>query len=711
MPGSASKLRRTVLLIGAPVAVLVIGLITGITTRNTTIEMEQSISDRLIADALRVSTVLVQYLNERRSDVELLAQLPALVDAARAAGDEVDRRGIARLSLDRLERQFEANRAIGGYPELRAFLSEFRDQTDFAAIFFTERNGFNVETTNQMSDFVQSDEDWWQRAMADGSFQADPAREEIAGLVALEYSVAIIDPGDGTPVGVIKGVIALSPLASLLNGGGEDFALRVEVVDSLGRLVVSPDADLLLQASSDIDAIPLTDSAEVVEATAADGFNELVASVPAGNGRWWILARELTLTARAPAAAARNSAYVTGAVMIALSLTVLLTVASWLDNRVTKPVQAAGAIAQRIAQGDLTIEAVVEGGRDDEVDDLINSVNQMVRTLTTLVGAIHTSADDAAAMAEQISASTEQMSASTQEMSKTCQHLSDLAAEQASLIQIASSDTKRILEITSTLADGTRTAATRNSALQTVAEHHKSLLLKSGDDLTRLSADIAKGAEDALALSEMSQEIQKFVGQSKSVANQTNMLSLNASIEAARAGATGGEGRGFAVVADEVRKLATQAARSATMTSETVAKVLTNVERTRTRFEGIAAGSESVQEIAQSAARGLAEVAEAASGNKAWTDETSGAADKAKRFVQDISAQLSDISSRTEAFLAAAEEIAASAQQQTASTPEIAASAARLAEVAERLTGDVSSFRLRRVAPPAVADAASAPPA
>ncbi len=711
MPGSASKLQRTVLLIGAPAAVVVIGLITGITTRNTTIEMEQSISDRLIADALRVSTVLVQYLNERRSDVELLAQLPALVDAARAAGDEVDRRGIARLSLDRLERQFEANRAIGGYPELRAFLSEFRDQTDFAAIFFTERNGFNVETTNQMSDFVQSDEDWWQRAMADGSFQADPAREEIAGLVALEYSVAIIDPGNGTPVGVIKGVIDLSPLASLLNGGGEDFALRVEVVDSLGRLVVSPDANLLLQASSDIDAIPLTDSAEVVEATATDGFSELVASVPAENGRWWILARELTLTARAPAAAARNSAYVTGAVMIALSLTVLLTVASWLDNRVTKPVQAAGAIAQRIAQGDLTIEAVVEGGRDDEVDDLINSVNQMVRTLTTLVGAIHTSADDAAAMAEQISASTEQMSASTQEMSKTCQHLSDLAAEQASLIQIASSDTKRILEITSTLADGTRTAATRNSALQTVAEHHKSLLLKSGDDLTRLSADIAKGTEDALALSEMSQEIQKFVGQSKSVANQTNMLSLNASIEAARAGATGGEGRGFAVVADEVRKLATQAARSATMTSETVAKVLTNVERTRTRFEGIAAGSEAVQEIAQSAARGLAEVAEAASGNKAWTDETSGAAEKAKRFVQDISAQLSDISSRTEAFLAAAEEIAASAQQQTASTQEIAASAARLAEVAERLTGDVSSFRLRRVAPPAVSGAASAPPA
>jgi len=711
MPGSASKLRSTVLLIGAPLAVLVIGLITGLMTRSTSIEMERSIRDRLTADALRASSILARYLNERRADVELLAQMPALVDAARAGGAYVDRRGIAGLSLDELERQFDSDRTLGGFPEVRAYLLGFRNQTDFAEIFLTERHGFNVETTNRTSDFVPNDEAWWQRAIADGSFQADPVHDESAGLVAVEYSVAIIDPGDGSPLGVITGVIDLSPLAALLNGDGDVFTSRVEVVDSRGRLLVSPDDEVLLQTAGAIDAIPLTGQPQTVEAAAADGLNELVASVPAGNGLWWILARERTVTARAPIATVRNSAYVTGGVMIALSLTVLLTFASWLDTRITRPVAAARAIAQRIAEGDLTIERVANAGDDDELDDLSNSVHQMVRALTTLVGAIRASADEAAAMAEQISASTEQMSASTQEMSKTCQHLSNQAAEQASLIQNASLDTKRILEITSTLANGTRTAATRNSALQTVAEHHKSLLLKSSDELTRLSADIAKGVEDAHALSEMSQEIQRFVGQTKAIANRTNMLSLNASIEAARAGATGGEGRGFAVVADEVRKLATQAARAATMTSETVGKVLTNVERTRTRFEGLAAGSESVREIARSAAQGLQEVAEAASGNKAWTDETSEAAEQAQQFVQDISTQLNDISGRTEAFLAAAEQIAASAQQQTASTQEIAGSAATLAEVAERLIGDVSSFRLRRATPPSVAGTSSVPPA
>ncbi len=708
MPESASKLRRTVLSIGAPVAVLVIGSITVLTTRSTTAEMEKSMADGLIADAIRASDVLGQYLNERRSDVEFLAQIPQIVSAARRAGDEVDQRGLVRFSLQELERRFEINRTLGAGTELGDYLRRFRDRTDFAEIFFTERNGFNVEATNRTSDFVQSDEVWWQRAMADGSFQGDPAADVSAGVVALDYSVAITDPEDGARLGVIKGVIDLSPLARLLNGSGDNVALRIEVVDSLGRLVVSSDNERLLQAADNADAIPRTQQPEVMETRAADGFGEIVASVPAENARWWVLARELTATARAPVAAVRSSGYVTGGVMIVLSLIILLGVTSWLDTRITKPLQAVGAVAQRIAEGDLTMDTMTEESRDDEVHDLISSVNEMVGTLTTLVGAIHSSADESAAMAQEISASTQQMSASTQEMSKTCQHLAAQAADQASMIQNATSKVQQILDIASQLAQGTRTAAGRNAALQTVAEHHRSLLIESSDKLTTLTADIAKGLEDAQALSEMSQEIQTFVGQAKSIATQTNMLALNASIEAARAGASGSEGRGFAVVADEVRKLATQAARAATMTSDTVGKVLANVERTRTRLEGIAAGSVFVQEIAQSAANGLKEVAEAADGNKKWTAETSEAADQAQRLVEDISKQLHEISGRTESFLSAAEEIAASAEQQTASTEEIASSAAQLAEVAERLMGDVSSFRLRPGSAPAVSGEAAA---
>ncbi len=140
MPGSASKLRRTVLWIGAPVAVVVIGSITVLTTRSTTAEMERSMADGLIADAIRASDVVAQYLNERRSDVEFLAQIPQIVSAARRAGDEVEQRGLVRFSLQELERRFEINRTLGTGTELGDYLRRFRDQTEFAEVFFTERN-------------------------------------------------------------------------------------------------------------------------------------------------------------------------------------------------------------------------------------------------------------------------------------------------------------------------------------------------------------------------------------------------------------------------------------------------------------------------------------------------------------------------------------------------------------------------------------------
>ncbi|MCZ6918198.1 MAG: methyl-accepting chemotaxis protein [Gemmatimonadetes bacterium] len=693
MAGSISKLRTTILVSGVPIAVVVIGAISYLTTRNTIAEMERTISDGLIADGLRASAVISQYLRERRTDVEHLAAMPEVVGAARAAGNAVARQGLARFSVAELESRFASNRTLGGGPALRDYLGAFRDRTDFAEILFTERNGFTVEATNQTSDFVQSDEEWWQRAMADGAFQGAPSKDSSAGVVALDYSVSINDPADGSVLGVLKGVIEMSRLSRLLGAGAGTVGLRFETIDSLGRVIMTPNPADLLQPAEDLASIPRT-TQPAVATVSVNGGADLVASVPADNGRWWVLARRNIETANRPITAVRRSATVTAGVLLVLTLIVLLALTSWIDTHFTKPVEAAGAVARRIADGDLSVHAVGEGDRNDEVYELVVSINKMVHALSSLVGAIHTTADESAAMAEEISASTQQMSASTQEMAKTCQHLSSQAAEQASMIQQGSSVANRILEIASKLAQGTRTAASRNAALQTVAEHHRALLLKSSDDLSRLTEDIARGVEESRALSDMSREIQEFVAQAKAIATQTNMLSLNASIEAARAGASGGEGRGFAVVADEVRKLATQAARAATMTSETVGKVLSTVETTRERLERIAEGSSSVQEIAQAAAAGLQEVSEAAANNRAWTDEISGAADRARELVEDITKRLQEISGRTDAFLAAAEEIAASSQQQTASTEEIAGTAAQLAQVAERLTSNVSMFRL-----------------
>jgi len=646
----------------------------------------------MLATGIRASGLVTQYLAERRDDLAILTVTPGIVDAARTASSRALRLGLDRMTTPELEQRFEASKSLGGDSTIHSLLLEIRDLTDFAEIFFTDRHGFNVLASNVTSDFVQSDEEWWQRAMADGTYESPPMFDESAGVVALEISVRIDDRVAGAPVGVLKGVVQLSRLATLVGSG--DLNTTIQVVDSTGRILVARDSRQQLQMMADPAAIPRTGQPTTVMRTRPGGDPEIVASMPTNNGRWWIIATQSRSIGRAASAAITNSMFVTSGLMLVFTLVVLLTLTGWLDRRVTQPVRSAGAVARRIADGDLSVQVSTASTGTDEVGELMDSIHRMVRALRELVGAIRTSSEESAAMAQEISASTEQMSASAQQMAVTCQHLTQQASDQAALIKQTAKDADLILAIAGRLAEGTTNSVARNQSLRAIADDHRIRLLEGSQRLSGLADEITKGTLEAESLASMSVEIQEFVSQARSIAAQTNMLSLNAAIEASRA--EGGEGRGFGVVADEVRKLAGQAARGASVTAETVNRILQTVDTTRSRLKRIAEGSTAVQDVAESAASGLKEVADAAAEHSAWTDEISGAADQAQELVAEITQRLRTLSDGTDAFLAAAEQIAATAEEQTASTEEIAGSAGQLADASERLTANVSSFRLIR---------------
>src|SRR5438132_654562 len=158
-----------------------------------------------------------------------------------------------------------------------------------------------------------------------------------------------------------------------------------------------------------------------------------------------------------------------------------------LHPRITEPVKAAGAIASRVAGGDLSVTVVTQRTEAAEVGDLLSSVHTMVVALRRLVGAIRTAADEAAAMATEISASTEEMSASTEEMTATCQDLTKRAAEQAQLVRAAAEDAAKILHIATALAAGSDDSVRRNSAVAGVAKRHQDVLDQSTAPLAKLA--------------------------------------------------------------------------------------------------------------------------------------------------------------------------------------------------------------------------------
>ncbi len=371
----------------------------------------------------------------------------------------------------------------------------------------------------------------------------------------------------------------------------------------------------------------------------------------------------------------------------ALAMAVELVLVRVLLETVFKPTGLAASVAARIAQGDLApLDA-----RAHARGDLTRSITAMLEKLRDLVGTIRQHAHEAAAMAQEIAASTQQMTASTQEVASTTGDLTERANQQALVVRAAADDAGKILEIAEELAAGAVQAAERNAALARLARSHRERLDLSTTELERLTDEAARAAGEAEALAAASEEIEKFIAQTKAIAKQTHMLALNASIEAARAGE---EGKGFSVVAEEVRKLAAQAARSATTTSDTVRSVLERVGTARERLLRLGQGGMAARDAAHAAAEGLRNVAADAEANDEWTRRISTSADEVRGLIEGIAGRMREVSAGTEDYAAAAQEIAAAAEELNASTEEISSSAGHLAEAAERLTGAVGGFRL-----------------
>lgn len=371
-----------------------------------------------------------------------------------------------------------------------------------------------------------------------------------------------------------------------------------------------------------------------------------------------------------------------------ICLLILWLALSWLERAILQPLGAVSKITIRIASGDLTISkddiGRIGGGA------VTDGVNRMVRELNRLVGSIRHSATDSASLAEEISSATEQMVSSTEEVAGTTADLTDRAIAQATLVRAVADDAARILAIAEEVAAGALLAVERNATLAIVARGHRERLGASVEALERLAEEVKLGTAEAEALTEASDQLEHFIDQARTVAKQTRILALNASIEAARAG---GEGHGFGTVADEVRKLAGQSALAAAATSDAVQTIAGRVASARERLLRLGQGGLQARDAARAAVDGLRAVSEEADAVDAWTRHVSQATNEVRGLIDGIASRTRELATGTEEFAAAAEQIAASTEELNASTEEITASAQHLANSAMKLTQAVGIFR------------------
>nr|WP_243667124.1 methyl-accepting chemotaxis protein [Pseudomonas brassicae] len=237
-----------------------------------------------------------------------------------------------------------------------------------------------------------------------------------------------------------------------------------------------------------------------------------------------------------------------------LALLAGLFAAVVIARQITVPLSVTVELARRIAKGDLTPQA--KAARRDELGELQNTVLDMADSLNTLVKGIGSGVSHISTAAEKLSAMSEQTSAGVRQQKVEVDQVATAMHEMASTVQ--------------EVARNTTDASAAATLAEEQARHGGAVVKQATTQISELSDAIEALGGAMNTLTQDSEQIGQVIDVIKAVAEQTNLLALNAAIEAARAGE---QGRGFAVVADEVRSLA-QRTQNSTQEIETLITAL-----------------------------------------------------------------------------------------------------------------------------------------
>jgi methyl-accepting chemotaxis protein len=356
--------------------------------------------------------------------------------------------------------------------------------------------------------------------------------------------------------------------------------------------------------------------------------------------------------ADAKATAEKNAAIGRKAVTVSLALTIIgfilaLVCGILLSRCISRPLREKVLFAEAVAAGDLTHTLQVD--RDDEIGCLARALNTMSEKLRGVINKMVDTSNTVSAAANQLSGASLQMATGTEEV-----------ASQTATVAVAS---EQMSATATEIARNCVRAAESAKQANDTALHGEEVVEETISVMSRISLRVNESSQTVETLGSRSEQIGEIIGTIEDIADQTNLLALNAAIEAARAGE---QGRGFAVVADEVRALAERTTRA---TREIGSMIKTIQDETRGAVSSMVDG---VREV------------------ETGTSEAAKSGDSLKEILNQINLvamEVSQIASAAEEQTATIAEISSNIHQITDVVQETARGAQESAEAARQLAG------------------------
>ncbi|WP_405104958.1 methyl-accepting chemotaxis protein [Paenibacillus sp. FSL K6-1217] len=505
-----------------------------------------------------------------------------------------------------------------------------------------------------------------------------PVFQTVNGESAIAIS-AVLEGGDGV-VGLDLNLSSLAATTSI-KVGREGYIL---IIDSSKKFLVHPTEPVGVESSLDFVKQMFGSESGSFDYVYKDAPKKLTFMVNELTG--WRIGGTISLNEITEA-----TRDIRETVWLVLSVSVLLALVLIYFNisSILKPLIRLRSATEKIAGGDLSQD--IGSFRGDEIGLLAGNFRQMVGNLRQMITGVQE-------MTGNVSSSAGQLSAGAEQTTRAIEHVTVAIQEVAAGMQ---------QQVNSVHKGTVSTAATTNEVTrisefmeQVSAMMDKtSLSASEGNDSVISVVDKINGIHETVEemgividqLSERVGQIQGMAGVISGISRQTNLLALNASIEAARAGE---QGRGFAVVASEVRKLAEESGKSASLISEQITSIHSEMmQATATMEDAKSKVMDGIMAV-DTTGRSFSRIRRAVKGAAEKIEAMNEAVRTLTAEADSMEQAIGEISGITEAAAGNTETISAAAQQQLASVEEIASSTADLSRQADELQQLVGRFKL-----------------